>query len=283
MNRRRVVELGTGVLAVAGVGVLLTRSRQQLRRRARRGLARVTRILRYHRGKLHGVWYRGTRGAPCAEVSDETLAERIRATLGLVTRQLDVPRVHVEVQQGNTTLTGRVGRHEDVVVIRDAVRGVPGVRGITCLIRPGLEPGDTRPSEGRAAARPSKALTRLVRATVAAGVPEPAALEALEAVLDTFIRRLPEGERAHLLAHLPQDVRRLVHPPWPRAGTRVRSLEGFVTAIDAAADLHGADALATTSAVLTTVRALVPEEAADITANLPAQLRVLWTDAAVTA
>jgi uncharacterized protein (DUF2267 family) len=275
MNRENAMSVAAAALVTAAAAL----NRYRLRRWMRREGARATRKVRYGRGKLRGVWYRATGGAPTAVVNDETLAERVRAALGPLSKQLDVPRVHVAVQGGVSTLTGRVGSPHDVDVIRDAVASIPGVRDVECLLTPELLPGDTRPSEGGGAATPSKALKRLTGSVLAAGVPEPAATSALRAVLSVFVGRLPDGERAHLFAHLPEDVRALVQAAPPEVEPRLRSVAAFAAAVEATADLHGGDTVQVTQAVLSCLRELVPEEADDIATTVPAELRALWTGA----
>ena len=93
---------------------------------------------------------------------------------------------------------------------------------------------------------------------------------------------MPEGERAHVLAHLPADVRELARPV-RRHGVRsprLKTLPQLVAAVSAeGVSPHDADAI--TRAVVAALRGLVPEERRDVAAVLPAELREFWEDASI--
>jgi uncharacterized protein (DUF2267 family) len=104
---------------------------------------------------------------------------------------------------------------------------------------------------------------------------------ALRAVLATFADRLPDDERAQLFGHVPVDVRELAAIP-RRYGQRVprlRTVTEFVASIATGGGMDTAHAEAIAEGVLGCVRQLVPEEAADVAAVLPAELRGLRTSA----
>lgn len=96
-------------------------------------------------------------------------------------------------------------------------------------------------------------------------------------MLATLLQCLPEDEAAHVLAHLPQDVRDRATPP-VEVGTppRPRSVAVFDRAVSDRARLATTDASLATRAVLATLRDLVPEEVGDVEAVLPARLKPLW-------
>src|SRR5690606_13470179 len=101
--RRLAVPAGA---AVAGA-LLLPRAR------ARHALRRLARLLRrrarYVLGRLQGVRYRLSGRHPDPDVPDTVLGDRIRSTLGPLEKRLDVPRVHVMVEDHVALLHGEVG------------------------------------------------------------------------------------------------------------------------------------------------------------------------------
>ena len=208
-------------------------------------------------------------------MSDDILADRIRSSLGVIEKRLDVPRVHVMVENHVALLHGELPTERDVEEIEHAARAVPGVRGVESYLHVGLGAGDTRPSEGRAEhdRRPSEALRELLDAARGAGVPEERATGAVRSVLATFADRLPADERDQLFAHVPADVRELAAVPrrHGEAPPRLRTVAELVERIAGSHDLDATDAEAVTRAVLTHLRRLVPEEAADVAAVLPAE------------
>jgi uncharacterized protein (DUF2267 family) len=230
---------------------------------------------------MEGLRYSLSGGRPDPLVSDDVLADRIRSSLGRLEKQLDVPRVHVMVEDHVALLHGEVPTVADRSSIEWAVLDTSGVRGIESYLHVGLLPGDTRPSEGRAQAAesPSGAMRELLDAAVAAGAHERDARAAVRAVLATFAERIPEGERGQLLAHLPADVRELARVP-RREGevvTRLRTVAELVAAVAARDGMSPEQARGITQSVLAHLRRLVPEEAMDVSAVLPAELKELWT------
>jgi uncharacterized protein (DUF2267 family) len=105
----------------------------------------------------------------------------------------------------------------------------------------------------------------------------------VRAVASVFAERLPADERAQFEAHLPADVRQLTSPP-RRLGPGVRRMrtapeliaEVAVLAPEGMAPERRREVV---EAVVHALRDLVPDEAADVAAVLPHDLRVLWETA----
>lgn len=264
-------------LVLAGGGLAL-RPGTQANRWVRHQLERAGRHLRYRGGQLRGMSYRLRGRHPDPDVPDGVLADRIRSSLGGLERRLDLPHVHVMVENGVAVLHGEVGTDADVGAIERAVGAVSGVRGVESYLHVGLARSDTRPSAGRAVHPPSDALRRLLDAAVAAGIEQGAAPQVVRGILATFADRVRTGERDHVAAHLPADVRRLFTPP--RRADRLappRTVHELVTRIAATTPELPADtAEQVTAAVIGAFRALVPDEAPDVAAVLPEELRTLW-------
>jgi uncharacterized protein (DUF2267 family) len=272
---KRAVVVGA-VAATAAVAL-----RPETRGAARRARARAGRQARHARGIGAGVWYRLSGRHPEPNVSDDILTQRVRSTLGPIEKDLDLPRVHVMVEEGLVVLHGEVGTTDDVWALERAVLRVPGVRGIESYLHVGLSKGSTRPSTGHleAAIRPSPARAELLQAARDAGVPERDAPKVTRAVLAAFTDHIPVDEREQLLAHLPVDARQLAGPP-RRHGVeprRIRTVPQLVAEVVADGTVDPERATAITQAVVSRLRSLVPEEAADVAAVLPADLRSLWT------
>jgi uncharacterized protein (DUF2267 family) len=142
----------------------------------------------------------------------------------------------------------------------------------------GLASGDTRPSEG-ASVPPtsSEALRSLLDTARDAGAGRDARA-AVHTVLCGFTDRIPEDEREQVLAHLPLDVRALAGPARRRGERppRLRTLPQLVAAVTAEGGIEPQHAEEITRAVVATLRGLVSEEARDVAAVLPAELRELW-------
>lgn len=264
--------------AAAGGVAVAVQPRARRARLARHGLEVASRRLRYLAGRLEGVRYRLSGRHPDPGVDDNVLADRIRSTLGGLEHRLDLPRVHVMVENHVALLHGEVGSAGDAEAIVQAVAAVSGVTGVESYLHVGLIRGDARPSEGSATHPPSSALTRLRGVAEAAGVEATKADAVVRAILATFADRLPEGQRAHVGAHLPADVRTLFVPPLrlhhngtPRT---VHDLVGRV--VVATTELAWEDAGRVTAAVLQELRRLVPDDAGGVAAVLPPELRALW-------
>lgn len=230
-------------------------------------------------GRLEGLAYRLEGRRPDPDVDDARLAQRVRSALGPLQKQLDVPRVRVTVRRGIAELDGSVDGDEQARRLERAAERVAGIRGVRSRLHVGLRPGDTRPSEGRAVTPRSTAWKELVGAARGVGLSDDGAERVAQAVLATLLQCVPPEERAHVLAHLPADVRRRTAPPLEVGRlVRPRTVEQFDTAVCERARLSAGDAALATRAVLDAVRTLVPEEIEDVEAVLPAGLKALWRE-----
>ena len=267
--------VGAGALAI-GVGVLETVGGRRFSRKLARA---VSREARYQSGRLKGLRYRIARRRPNPDVDDRVLADRVRSVLGPLEHRLDVPRVHVQAQGHDLLLHGDVASEEQATKIVEAARSVTGVREVKSHMHVGLFEGDSRPSEGAKHPAPSAGLTSALAAAHGAGVPEGSERAAARSVLSTFSSVLPSGERRHVLGHLPEDLRELAAPPRQsrQAHRHVRRFEDF--ALVALPSYEPSMRETIIESVLGAVRDLVPEEAADVAAVLPGELRDLWKTA----
>jgi uncharacterized protein (DUF2267 family) len=220
-------------------------------------------------------------GPPPADVDDDVIADRVRSILGPVVAACDVPHPHVMVERGVTHLHGDVASSYDAQVIERTAASVSGVRGVESHLHVGLLRSDTRPSEGRASQPASAAMKRLVATALSAGLETDGdARRAVGAVIGTLVDRLPVNERRQFVSHLPLDVRALIDAAGPsRVYWPMRRRGDFVLAVEARAPVPAGWADAVIRNVLGTVRQLVPEEAADVAAVLPPELRQLWREA----
>src|ERR1035441_1646182 len=132
MGRRRVL-LVSGVVA-GGVAMYSDRGRRAVRQAFRL----AARQARYLAGRSDGLGYRLSGAHPDLEVDDRTLADRIRSEVGTLEKRLDVPRVHVMVEGHVALLHGVVGSKAEAETIEDAVRRVPGVKGVKSYLHVGL-------------------------------------------------------------------------------------------------------------------------------------------------
>jgi uncharacterized protein (DUF2267 family) len=273
---RTAVRRAAGVLAVAGVAVLL-RHGTRANRLVRQGCDEAGRQLRYLRGHLRGASYRLRGQRPDPEVIDNVLADRIRSSLGPLEKRLDLPHVHVMVDDHIALLHGEVTSEADVDELMQAVAAVSGVVGVESYLHVGLTGGDSRPSAGRVGQPPSDAMKRLLDA-IGSDVDPESSRPVLRAILATFADRLPAGERDRLAAHLPADVRVLFTAPRrTKREAPPRTVHELVARIAAAtSELPGGKAEQITAAVLSTLRLLVPEEERHVSAVLPPELRDLW-------
>lgn len=251
-------------------------------RRARRALARsgdrLARLGRYRIGQWKGVSYRLRGRRPDADITDNVLADRIRSSIGPLEARLDLPHVHVMVEDHTALLHGDVASEEEAAEIKRVVDAVSGVVGVESYLHIGLLPSDTRPSEGRRRHPDSKALHALVSAVTVTGVDAARARSVVRVVLSALTERVPAGELDHLLAHLPEDVRQQMRAP-RRIGppaAQPRSLPDLVARVLAVDRVPVERAEQTVGAVFAALRTLVPEEAGDIAAVLPEDLRRTW-------
>ena len=273
MKRRCTVARAVG-LTGAGLAIFSAWRRPALRGRARQVVRDLRRRARDAEGRADGWLYRMGAGGPDPHVSDDILAERVRATLGPVVRGLDLPHVHVLVEHRVALLHGDVGTTADRATIEAAVQRVVGIEGVESHLHVGLLPSDTRPSEG---VQPSADLTTLVRAAQRHGGGEATALVAVKAVLGTLAAMLPDAERARLASHLPVDVGALLAQRRRMGALRyvhtVPQMASAVVATGLVAPYHGTYVL---EAILPELRRMVPDDATDVALLLPPDIRALW-------
>lgn len=275
---RRTLVVGVATVSAAA----LLRPDSSLGRALRRARHRATQRIRYVRGAAQGARYRLGGGRPDPNASDDVLTQRVRSALGPLEKRRDLPHVHVMVEDGVALLHGELPTEDDVNAIELRAMEVSGIRSLVSFLHVGLASGTTRPSAGRSAhlARHSDQLQALLRAAEDAGIPEDRAGAAVRAVLGAFTERIPDDERRQLLSHLPLDARALAEPPRHRGGhKRMRTVPDLVASVTE----HGYDDAqrvgALIEAVLGQLRSLVPEEAHDVAAVLPEDLRMLWNNA----
>ncbi|HEY8524083.1 MAG TPA: DUF2267 domain-containing protein [Acidimicrobiales bacterium] len=253
------------------------------RRPLDRAATRAERRLRYWRGRVRGLGYRLARRHPDPDVPGTVLADRIRSSLGPLEKRLDIPRIHVTVEataEGPVALLhGTVPSARDARRVERAVHRVSGVRGVESYLHVTPIPAEARPSGGGARPAPSPAYERLVEAAYGAGAPADVAPRAVRAVLGFLADRVPGDELDQLASHLPADVRALCTPPARRGAHagRVRTVRQLVADLAPATDpLPPEQAEHVIESILGALRELVPEEAFDVAAVLPAELRDFW-------
>lgn len=280
MRRQSVMRVAV-LAVVGGVVVSVVGVVRPLRRQAREIGRRTVRRARYMRGVEHGWEYRLQGRHPDPAVPDTVLADRVRSELGRVEKRLDLPRVNVMVEEHVAHLHGDVPSRADEEKIEQAVREVAGVEGVESHLHIGLIEGDTRPSEGQVGGGPSYALERLLGAVRHAGGRPEEEVPTLEAVLTALMDELPSGEGRHLLAHLPSDVRSKVVPRSQQVSgrKRARSVDDLVKVVIATGRVEPERAAHVVESVFGVVRELVPEEAADVAAVLPSEIRDFWKSA----
>jgi len=274
--------IGAGGLALAG-GALVFRPGTRANKVACHQVDRASKEFRYLGGRLRGVQYRLAGRHPDLEVVDTALADRIRSEIGGLEKRLDLPHVHVWVDDHAARLHGEVGTRAEARRIERAVRRVPGVVGVESYLHVGFDPGETRPSAGRAVRAPSEALRRLTDAAIAAGVQQDEARTVVRAILASFSDRLPARELHKMSAHLPADVRALLEPARRSCRrVRVRHVHELVAQVSGATTgIPTRNAEHVTAAVVGALRDLVPVDAKNIGLVLPAELRALWQGEAI--
>ncbi len=229
---------------------------------------------------------RRTRGVLLREArhvtaDDVVVADRVRSSIGPLLKELDNPRVHVMAEGSRVLLHGEVVDEEARTAVEDAVRQVDGVGVVASYLTVGLLAGEARPSSGHQDI-PSRANRLFHDALHRAGIAGRPAELALVETLHSFSDTLPEGERAHVLAHLPRDVRSLMSAredscePLP-----VADADELFSRVEMASGLKSAEAGLAVRTILSELGALVPEECDDVYAVLRPGLRDLWKPAAV--
>ena len=103
---RKVVKraVATSVIATTAVVALRPEARSAARRMRGDAVRRARRL----RGVGSGAWYRLSGHRPDPNVSDDILVQRVRSALGPIEKELDLPRVHVMVEDGLAILHGEV-------------------------------------------------------------------------------------------------------------------------------------------------------------------------------
>lgn len=281
MKRTALVLTAAGLTAVAVHRVRAHRRREEQERSLVDHAVELAARARDRRGPLQGLAYRLAGRHPDPDVDHNVLADRIRSTIGPLERRLDLPHVHVMVEDHVALLHGDVSTATEADEIEAAAAAVSGVRGVESYLHVGLLRGDTRPSEGRRVRPPSTAMQRLLAVTETAGITGVHRARALCAVLSAFVDGLPPEEGRQLLLHLPADVRQLESLPrlLGLPAVRARSAADLGCLVARLGGVPDAAALPVIVAVLAEVRTLVPEETADVASVLPADLRALWAPA----
>jgi hypothetical protein len=142
----RTVGLAAGLLGAA----VASTSDTSFGRATRRLAHQLARHARYAAGTVPGLAYRLAGRHPDPDVSDDILADRVRSSIGGLEKRLDVPHIHVMVEDHVAILHGEVSEGSDVRALEHAILRVSGVRGVESHLHVGLAPGDSRPSEGAA-------------------------------------------------------------------------------------------------------------------------------------
>jgi uncharacterized protein (DUF2267 family) len=274
----------TAGLTAGAIGVVAASAPDSVAGRTARRLAdRLGGDIRYAVASAPGILYRLAGRSPDPNVSDDVLADRTRSSIGPLEKRLDLPHVHVMVEDHVAILHGDVADEASACAIERAIMRVSGVKGIESHLHPGLVHGDTRPSQGAAGPQPpSEALSALVDAARDAGA-ERYPRAAVHAVLCAFSDRIPENERQHMFAHLPLDLRLLAGPVRRHGASapRPKTVPQLVATAFAEGGIDPAHAEAITRAIVATLRYIVRDEAADIAAVLPSELRELWENESV--
>ena len=273
---RKFITRSMAVVATAAAVTAVALSIPPIRRRLKHFRNNVEKRMRYERGRAEGVRYRIEGNRPDPNVADDVLADRVRSSLGPIEKRLDIPRVHVSVIDQIVHLHGVVGTVGERAEIEQSCERISGVRGIESYLHVGLGPGDTRPSEAAWHPEPSRQLRQLLNAARGAGAPATGTWLAVRAVLSTFADRIPETERQHVFAHLPTDVIGLASAPRRKGAAQPRTLAQLVETVQDISGLTIEDAANVTDAVIASLRTMIPDEIADVSATLPADLREFW-------
>ena len=150
VTTKRVIQMAGLATGVLGAAVAST-SATPFGKAARRLTHRLARNARYAAGSVPGLVYRLAGRHPDPNVSDDILVDRIRSNIGPIEKRLDLPHIHVIVEDHVAILHGEVTDDNDIRTLEHAIMNVSGVRGVESHLHVGLAPGDTRPSEGAAA------------------------------------------------------------------------------------------------------------------------------------
>lgn len=203
---------------------------------------------------------------------DVVLADRVRSSIGPLLHELDLPRVHVMAEGDRVLLHGDVDSDESRLRIEEAVRAVSGVGTVASYLHVGLLHGDVRPSSARH--DPSAMARRFHDELEHRGITGRPADLAIAETLRLWLGLLPDGERAHVMAHVPDDVRSVVEAE-PRHA-RYDRVEHFCRAVRRRSGLTPAENDTAVRAIVHQLKVMVPEECDDVAAVLPPGLAELW-------
>ena len=131
-ERARMIERarGTAIKAApwAAAGTALAAVAWIARPAGRRAIARGTdRMIGKTLGMVHRI-----RGA---DVADDVLADRVRASIAPIEKELGVPHVHVAAHDGFVTVEGSVDTRASANAIENAVASVAGIKGVEANLR----------------------------------------------------------------------------------------------------------------------------------------------------
>lgn len=275
----RILTIGGALAAAVGALAATALSIPGVRKRLQDVRSASEKRMRYEQGRARGTRYRMAGMHPDPNVSDDILADRVRSQIGPIEKRLDLPRVHVTVFDHIAHLHGVVGTVEERLELERAVQRVSGINGIESYLHIGFGRGDTRPSDAMWHPEPSRQLRQLLNAARGAGAPPTGTWLAVRAVLSTFTDRIPLDEREHVFAHLPTDVVGLAAAPHRIGLAQPRTMPQLIQTVQFLSGLTQERAAAVTEAVIATLRSMVPEEVADVTATLPHELQDLWQSA----
>jgi uncharacterized protein (DUF2267 family) len=184
----------------------------------------------------------------------------------------------VAIEGGAATLRGWVATQRDAHRIARAARRVAGVQRVTSQLS-----AHPRTSENASTAQgvpeDSPLWRRLHEALLVAGIEPNRTTRFLRVTLGELAIELPQHPLQHLESHFPADVRELVSTPIRRKREKSRTAEQLVHRVAADADVPGPAAHAGLLAVMATLQEAVPEEAKDVAAVLPQDIRVMWESA----
>jgi hypothetical protein len=152
MRKRLVQTVGLAAGVIGGVAAWAPDS--TIARAAKRLADRLARDVRYTVARGPGIAYRLAGRRPDPDVSDDVLADRIRSRLGPLEKHLDVPRVHVMVEDHVAIIHGEVPDKREAHAMEHAIMRTSGVTGVESHLHAALAAGDTRPSQGAAVPQP---------------------------------------------------------------------------------------------------------------------------------
>lgn len=272
MRRRALVATGS-VLA----GVVAVATRPRVRRVLRRSGQRLVRRMRYLRGRARGLLFRVLAAGLTPDVDDDVLEQRVRSTLGSLSRRYDLPPIEVTaVVDGKVVLAGHAPDLEQVREVETGICEIPGVDMVVSHIR--VDDAVERPSQRREPA-PTPLRRELLAAARQLDVGDDEQVERLvSATLAALFSLLPEDPARHLRSHMPDDVQALMAAPIPIASARKpRNSDELVDEVSQLCGRSPGTSRQAIEAVFATLREMIPEEVDGVHAVLPAGIKPLWT------